>query len=119
MSPNDPIQNTDLIDIVGKRQDGTIDLVIVVSAPLIECELHKRLLREKVEAYAREVRTQQFREEVGLHESGGIRILIVSDHRVDPAMRDFVESLEPIAGEAGLRLLLTTSAQQWSPANFE
>jgi hypothetical protein len=108
-----PLQNLDQIEIVGKRHDGGIDLVIVVSAPLVACELHKRLLRAKVEAYAREVRTQQFREEVGLHESGGIRILIVSDHFVDAAMRDFVESLEPIAGEVGLTLQLKSSAQHW------
>jgi hypothetical protein len=113
MTPDQPIQNLDQIDIVGKRNDGGVDLIIVVSAPLLDSKEHKNLLQEKIEMYAREIRAPQFRSELGVLESSPIQILVVSDQRVDGSMRDFLLSLAPIAEEAGATLKLTTSKEQW------
>jgi hypothetical protein len=113
MSSDQPIQNLDQIDIVGKRNDGGVDLIVVVSAPLLDSQAHKDLLREKVKMYAREIQAPQFRLDLRLMESSPIQILVVSDQYVDGPMRDFVLSLAPIAEEAGATLRLTTSKEQW------
>jgi len=113
MSADDPIQNIDLFDVVGVRNDGGVDLVIVVSAPLFDSERHRSLLKTKVEAYARTIGTPQFRPEFGLDAFGLIRILVVSDHPVEESIRGFIGSLEPIAESVGATLALTSSKQQW------
>src|SRR4249919_728784 len=113
MSAHDPIQNVDRFDIVGKRNDGGVDLIVVVSAPLLDGERHKHLLQSKVEA-TRAIGAPQFRLEIGVEESSLIRILVISDHAVHASIRDYVGSLAPIAESVGAILALSTSEQQWN-----
>jgi hypothetical protein len=114
MSAHDPIQNIDQFDIVGRRNDGGMDLIVVVSAPLLDEERHRRLLQEKVEAYARAIGGPQFRPEFGISESSPVRILIISDHPVHESIREHVGSLAPIAESVGATLSIAASEQQWS-----
>ena len=114
MSAHDPIQNIDQFDIVGKRNDGGIDLIVVVSAPLLDEERHRYLLQAKVEGYARAIGAPQFRPEFGIDEASLIRILVISDHPVHESIRDYFESLAPIAESVGATLSLVASEQQWS-----
>ncbi len=48
---DDPIQGLDKIDIVGERKDGGVDLVIVLSSALRDCEYHEQLLKTKIQSY--------------------------------------------------------------------
>ena len=114
MSADDPIQNIELFDIVGKRNDGAIDLIVVVSAPLLDEERHRRLLKAKIESYASAIGAPKFREEFGLDESSLIRILVISDYPVQEPIREYVGSLAPIAESVGATLSFAASEQQWS-----
>lgn len=51
----DPIQNIDSIDIVGHRDDGRVDLCVVVSSYLEDTETHHDLLRNKVQSYVQAI----------------------------------------------------------------
>ena len=113
MSTEQPIQNIDQIDIVGKRNDGGVDLIVVVSGPLLGSQSHKSLLQAKVQTYADEIGRPQFRPGLGIDDSSRIEILIVSDQPVDRSIREFVLSLGPIAEKVGATLRLTTSQEQW------
>jgi len=106
-----PIQNIDQIDIVGKRNDGGLDLVVVVSAPLLDS--HKNILQEKVETYVKAISAPKFLEDLEMGEPCQIQILIVSDHPVDRSILEFLKSLDPIAERVGATLKLTTSEAQW------
>ena len=57
-----PIQNLDRIDMLGRREDGGVDLVIVVSGPLENTANHLERIEVKVRNYIREIGSPQFLE---------------------------------------------------------
>ena len=61
----DPIQNLDEIDVLGKRKDGGVDLVIIVSSELQDTEHHRNLFMNKLQNYINEVKSDEFITEYG------------------------------------------------------
>lgn len=102
-----PIQNLDRIDMLGRRKDGGIDLVIVVSGPLENTANHLERIEVKVQNYIREIGSLQFLEQ--FPESDVLRqILLVTEHAVDPAALPQIDSLRQAAVDAGAILKVVT-----------
>ena len=104
-----PIQNLDTIDIVGKRKDGSIDLIIVVSGVLNGTKENCELLEKKVAVYLQEISSLQFREQLRVTDSTLINILVVSDFEVDALVVQQLEKLQPLAEAKGAKLKITNS----------
>src|SRR5690349_7468258 len=89
-STDQPIQDLDQIDIVGKRKDGGMDVATycnAISAP------------------------QSW--DLDIDKTTQVKVLIVSEHAVAPGIRDLVLSLAPLVERAGAALRLTSRAEQW------
>lgn len=104
-----PIQNLDRIDVVGKRNDGGVDLVIVASAPLDGSPTTLAHLERKIRNYITEIGSSQFRSEFGPVTDGQVRICVVCEYDVDERARQLIERLIPIAKQADARLELRRS----------
>ena len=101
-----PIQNIHAIDIVGRRQDGGVDLFLVVSAPLTGTPEHQTLLLDKLEAYLEHVESPAFRDEFGEPSPDRVRVVIQCAHPPHAAIRQLLQRAVPMAEEhhAGLTL---------------
>src|ERR1700757_5248499 len=101
MNVDPPIQNIDRIDIIGKRNDGALDLVIVVSGPLEDSQLHRDLVESKITSYLQEIASPEFQEQFGAVHSTSPSILVVTDFYVDPAILQLVASFQSRANQVG------------------
>lgn len=98
-----PIQNLDRIDLMGRRKDGGVDLVIVVSGPLLDIAAHLHGVGRKIAAYIHAISTPEFAEEFPRGDAPR-RILLVTEHTIDPAVIALVDSLRRAAMDAGAAL---------------
>lgn len=98
-----PIQNLDRIDLMGRRKDGGVDLVIVVSGPLQDIETHLDGVERKIAAYIHAISSPQFAEEFPQSDAAR-RILLVTEHAIDPAVIALIDSLRRTAVDAGAAL---------------
>jgi hypothetical protein len=60
-----PIQDLESIDIVGEKNDGTIDLCIVASTYLDGSESHNHLLKQKIQVYVNEILSDEWLSKYG------------------------------------------------------
>jgi hypothetical protein len=104
-----PIQNLDRIDLLGRRKDGGVDLVIVVSGPLENTADHRERVETKVRAYVRELSSPGFSAEFPDGE-GRRKILLVTEHAVDQAVLALIDSLRRCAADAGSDLEIVAPA---------
>lgn len=101
-----PIQNLDAIDIVRRRQDGGVDLFIVVSAPLTGSGEHQALLLDKIDAYLRRIESPEFQEEMGEPSPKRTRIVVQCAHPPHPAIRQILQRAMPWVEEHHASLTL-------------
>jgi hypothetical protein len=109
MAIEPPIQNTDSIDIVGRRNDGGVDLVIVAGGPLAGSSTTLACLERKIRNYVAEIGSEGFRTEFGPAPKAHARICIVCEYEVDRQAMQLIERLRPIARRAGIELELRSS----------
>ena len=102
-----PIQNLDRIDIMGRRQDGGMDLAIVVSGPLRSEADHLRHLEQKIVTYIHAISSRGFSAEFP-HVDTPRRILLVTEHLVDQAVLALLDSFRNAAAAAGAVLGVVT-----------
>jgi hypothetical protein len=76
-----PIQNIENIDVVGRRKDGGVDLMIVTSSHLDESKETQKLLLDKIESYLEQLNTPEFQEEFDHPSPEQVRIVIDCDQR--------------------------------------
>jgi len=103
-----PIQNIDQIDILGRRKDGGIDLVVVVSGPLENIADHLERVEAKIRAYIRELSSPEFLEQFPTN-SASRQILLATEYSIDPTVLALIDSLRRLAAEAGATLQIVTS----------
>ncbi|MEZ6142333.1 MAG: DUF6572 domain-containing protein [Zavarzinella sp.] len=89
MASEAPIQNIDQIDIVGKRKDGGVDLVIVASSPVTASPEHQQLLLDKIQSYLEQCNSPGFRDEFGY--DAKVRILINFSQQPDPVIVELLK----------------------------
>jgi hypothetical protein len=104
-----PIQNLDRIDILGRRVDGGVDLVIVVSGPLHNTVDHIDCVRKKMVTYLDELASPQFAARFPESTSHSSRILFVTEHLVDGEVLKFVESFRPATESMGVSLKIMSA----------
>jgi len=103
----DPIQNLDSVDIVGKRVDGGVDLVIMVSSRLCNTSAHRGLLLRKIDTYVEALTSDEFRAEFP---SNAVRILVKCVVPPDPTVLAWIETLGPSVSERGAELRVEKAA---------
>lgn len=104
-----PIHDPDVIDLVGVRVDGGLDLAIVCSGPLDESDETLRRLYQKTVAYLREIESEKFRERFGASDSASIRILVDCEHVVSTAAEGLIKALARQAAATGVEITLSRS----------
>lgn len=106
MTTNEPIQNVDKTDIIGQRKDGGVDLIVVVSGPIDGSELILSTLRCKVRNYIRELLSSKFLGEYPGARDGRNRIIVMSEHFIDPRALALIDELKLEAEQAGANLVI-------------
>lgn len=61
----DPIQRLDEVDVIAERNDGSVDLYIVISSYLSDSNHHKRLLETKIYGYLTAIQSEYWSEKYG------------------------------------------------------
>ena len=102
-----PIKNLDVIDVLGRRQDGGIDLAIVVSGPLLNTTDHLDRVERKIKSYIDEILSIEFAEQFPTCDASR-QILLVTNHDMDPAVLALIDSLRGTAMSAGTILEVVT-----------
>jgi hypothetical protein len=102
-----PIQNLETIDLLGRRKNGGVDLIIVVSGPLQNEADHLDRLERKIAAYIRIISSDEFSEEFPRIEVSR-RILLITEHAVSRAALSLLDSLRESAANAGAVLDIAT-----------
>lgn len=106
MSFDPPIQDIDVIDILGEHKDGAVDLAIVASGPLDGSPMTLMSLERKIRGYVSEVDSAHFRNEFNPSDDNPIRIVIYCEFEVSAQANQVIEALKPLAEQAGARLEL-------------
>ena len=104
-----PIQNLDSLDIVGKRRDGGVDLVIVVSQLLDGSDETMSLIRHKVRTYLDVTRNKEFQRDVGNPPRETITIVIKCPFTIDAKAAITIDECRDQAAAEGIRLELRAS----------
>jgi hypothetical protein len=99
-----PIQKLDEIDIIGKRIDGGVDLIITVSQPLDDAPDTLQRIRRKVDTYLNAIAMEGFQSEYGFPPSSKTAIVIVSDYAVHSVARIVIEECRTLAATRAIRL---------------
>jgi hypothetical protein len=102
----DPIQDIDNIDIVGKRKDGGVDLVIVASSKLDGSPEHQRLLLAKIESYLAQVNTPAFQAEFSHPRPDQVTIVLSCSEPADPIILQLIEKSKQWVEENNARVAI-------------
>jgi hypothetical protein len=105
----DPIQNIDNVDIVGKRKDGGVDLVIVTSSKLEGSPGHQRLLLAKIESYLAQLNTPEFQAEFNHPRPDQVNIILDCSAPPHPIILQLIEKSKPWVEENKARLAVRTA----------
>ncbi len=109
MNFESPIHDPDVIDLVGVRIDGGLDLAIVCSGPLDESDDTLRRLNQKIVAYLREIQSEPIRERFGASDSARIRIVVDCEHAVSAVAEGLINALARQAAMSGVEIALSRS----------
>jgi len=104
-----PIQELDSIDLVGKRDDGGLDLVICVSQPLDDDPDTLDRIRRKITTYLDTIELDEFQEQMGHPPREETEIILACEHPIHPAAQAVIEQCMEAAAERGVVLLIDTS----------
>ncbi len=101
-----PIQNPESIDILGKRRDGGVDLVIVSSSHLDGSPETQKLLLDKIESYLEQINGEEFAVEFGRPTAERVRIIVQCVDDPDETIRDLVKGCDGWATDNNASILL-------------
>jgi hypothetical protein len=99
----EPIQDFDAIDIVGEKEDGTVDLVIVVSSYLNDSESHQEMLKGKIQAYVTTIFSNEWQSKYG---EGNSNILIKAVEVPDQEIINLIGALKTYLADYNVNLSL-------------
>jgi hypothetical protein len=105
-----PIQNVESIDVIGHKDDGGVDLIIVASQPLGDSPRTLRVLREKVRSYLDWVDDPDFVTGLNHPPRDKTTIVLSCDHPIHEAAQAVIEECKQLAAEQGIRLEVRQSA---------
>ena len=98
-----PIQNLDSMDILGRRNDGGIDCVIV-ALKLEDTDEHEMLLKQKIQNYVDAIMSEEFAAEFGAFSQANTRIIISCTERPHENIVQLIEIIAVMIKEYGIAL---------------
>lgn len=101
-----PIQNVQSVDIVGRRNDGGVDLVIVASQPLDDGPETLAAIRGKVAYYLDVIDLPAFQEDLEYPPRDQTSIVLMCDHPIHPTAATVIAQCQATAQARGVRLVL-------------
>jgi hypothetical protein len=105
-----PIQNLDSFDIVGERNDGGVDLVVVCSGPLDDSLQTQALLRGKVQNYLHTAVHPNFANVYPAAKKGPVRIVVACPHAISAASQKTLSELTEKGSAMGVNITVDCSA---------
>jgi hypothetical protein len=105
-----PIQNLDSFDIVGERNDGGVDLVVVCSGPLDDSSETQALLRGKVQNYLKTAVHPNFANVYPAAKDGPVRIVLACRHKISAVSQETISELAEKGGASGIDITVDSSA---------
>jgi hypothetical protein len=102
----DAIADVTELDLLGKRNDGGVDMGIVAHAPIDGRDETLALIEEKVRNYLREAQDESFMEECDIQLVSQVRILFESDYEIDERALRLLSALSAEAAEIGIELVV-------------
>jgi hypothetical protein len=96
-----PINDANVIDIVGERVDGGLDLIMVASGDLDDSPETLGLLATKLRQYVVAASTTTLRREYGIAAEAQITIIIKTEHLVSREAHALIDKLRADANTAG------------------
>jgi hypothetical protein len=101
-----PIQNLESVDITGKRKDGGVDLVIVVSQPLDGSDETLSAIRRKVEIYLAVIDLPAFQAEMDYPPREQTSVVLACSFPIHPWAEAVIAECQSMAAERGVRVVL-------------
>ena len=95
------VDETDKIDIVTRRKDGSVTLVITDHHEWGD-DAHLLRLQEKLNSYLRFIESGEYREHLQDDPVGPVRIEVVTKYEPDQSALDFLFQAGQIAAAAGI-----------------
>jgi hypothetical protein len=92
MPKHSPLSPPDNLDVVGERNEGGVDLLIVTSGPLDASDETSRCLEEKLNTYLYASTHEKFAAVYPAASGGRIRIFVSDRHPLSVRARQIVEA---------------------------
>jgi len=105
-----PIQNLDSFDIVGERNDGGVDLVVVCSGPLDDSADTQALLKEKIQNYLDAAVHPNLPNVYPAAKEGPVRIVVACQHEISSVSQRTIDELVGKGGAMGVTVIVNRSA---------
>ena len=103
-----PIQDPEGVDITGKRKDGGVDLVIVVSQPLDGSADTLAMIRRKIAYYLDVIDLPEFQAEMGHPPRDRTSVVLACDFPIHPWAEAVIAECQDAAARRGIRVAVTT-----------
>lgn len=99
-----PIQELDSVDLICKRRDGGVDLIIVASQPIDDSPDTLESIRHKVGTYLTAIGLEEFQAEMGYPARDKTAIIIICDHPIHPRALALIAQCRTTATAQGVLL---------------
>jgi hypothetical protein len=105
-----PIQNLDAFDIVGERNDGGVDLLVVCSGPLDDSAQTQDLIRQKVQNYLDTAAHPNFAKVYPAAKEGPVSIVVACQHEISAVSQRTIDELTLKGTGMGITITVDRSA---------
>lgn len=99
-----PIENVGNIDVIAKRKDGVLELLVVTSSKLDDSPETQKLLLDKIEPYLLFLQSDECRSEFGELDQSQKLVVIRCYEKPDPIMAEFFPRVTQWVQESGATL---------------
>lgn len=101
--------DTNLIDIIGERVDGGIDLYIVISDAIEESEELQTQLLDKIENYLVYVNSSEFKKDYPCVSTENVYIKLKFSQKLSEVLLKWLQEIEIWVNSNGTNLLIISS----------
>ena len=103
-SNSSPFSDPDNLDVIGERNDGGVDMLIVTTGPLDASDATCQKLQEKLSTYLHAAVHPNFANVYPAASTGRVRIFVSDSHVVSDRARQVVESMSREALTRGVEI---------------
>lgn len=101
-----PIQTGERIDVLAVREDGGVELIIVVHGHLDGSEQTQKLLESKITSYLQQRNSAAFTAEFRYPAADKVHVVLETDGRLPHAIQSLMQRLELVVHAGNARLLI-------------